>query len=463
MSQDKKIQDFQAVEVKLREDLSETFPAGSFDLFVDWLTKKTQLLNLNTSNIEGDPRDLEQDKFKYFKRDDKGNVLIGDSAFKSLSAGVGNVAVGDYAGRGVKKGTMSVFLGYNAGGYIENSTVSREDIRQVSPIIDKYWGFNAGANFLKQYFLDIDYTQHLPGSYGDIFLGAYSGLGDSVNRSLFSIHIGTRMDTSYSSAYTRRDYNNIIIGHELYTNHANSQIFNSVIIGNFLRTWKPNTTDNVLAIHNCKTNRVNVTDTLIYGEFEKRRLRINGKLELDLNRSNAEGDNAFTHEVVAKPDGTLGLRPYINNYIERVDVSYNVEMREEERFVSDESDEGYSEGDRLIRTKYRLHLDYKIIVDKKLFRKQDFSIEKISFLHDKDTPVITKDNFTTTIQEFDDLNEDSNVWVFVRLTIENGDLISYNSVGLRLMKTEFKFGTKSVFDIANFNNSWSARTTLYKD
>lgn len=455
MSQDKKIQDFRVIEAKLREDLSETFPAGSFDLFIDYLTKKiSSSHNAADNEVEFEP--------KSFRRDEKSNVFLGLNSLSKIDEtnGFANVGLGDYAGNGIVKGVLSNFIGYNSGGYLNSEIISREDLRAVSPIIDKYYYFNNGANWLKKYIFDHDYSQSIPGVISSIYLGGYAGLGRGVNRSCFSIHIGTRFSTGN---FVWRDYNNIIIGNELSTNHGNSQIFNSIIIGNFLTTWKPNSTDNILAIHNPKESQVNVTDALIFGYFDRRILKINGTLQLDKNRSNAEGDRTFTYEVVAKPDGTLGVKPRVANYIERVDVKHYVEQKEEERFESDGSIPGYSQGTKLIRRKYRLQLDYKIIADKELFNKDEFSIEKISFLHDRDRPIITKENFVTQIQVFDDPNEDSNIWVFVKLIVEDGDLTSYNSTGLRLMKTEFKFGTKSVFDIASFDNSWSAQTKIYED
>lgn len=231
-------------------------------------------------------------------------TAVGTQSLYNLVKGNNVTALGYQAGSGVKSAGNSVFVGSYAGVFFNREKIDVSDIANISPVavLVKSDSSKEVKDFYKNNF-GITETE-VPAVFGSTLIGNSAGLGQEVDRSYFSIHIGSRMET-YN--YKWRDYNNIIIGNDISTTHANSQIFNSVIIGNFLDTWKPNTTDNILAIHNCKTRRETITNGLIYGEFEGRKLNINGALKLNPTYA-PQIDDTFNKVAVANGKGDISFK-----------------------------------------------------------------------------------------------------------------------------------------------------------
>lgn len=143
------------------------------------------------------------------------------------------------------------------------------------------------------------------GNYNNIVKGTQG----YISRSVGSINIGSGNTKGHY-----RDFFNIYLGNHIssaYQSFQNAESYGNIIIGNFLSTWKDT---NKLAIHNsCEGAFTKIQDSLIYGDFKDRQLKINGKLTLNPTHHNADGDINYTNQVVAKADGTLGLLSNVDN------------------------------------------------------------------------------------------------------------------------------------------------------
>lgn len=189
-----------------------------------------------------------------------------------------------------------------------------------------------------------------------VFIGGYNETGyggdNPVNRTVGTINIG-----SGNIAGMWRNYFNITIGNHIgcyYNNKSNPYSrWGNVFIGNFLHTWHD---DFTLAIHSSVDEFTHVQNALIYGKFDERFVKVNGKLKLNTEYSNAEGDDTFTKQVVAKSDGTIGIKdskktivpqhhsyfvdltknelPFTNDELGNLNTLFNDNEREEDRFDS---------------------------------------------------------------------------------------------------------------------------------
>lgn len=61
-----------------------------------------------------------------------------------------------------------------------------------------------------------------------------------------------------------------------------------------------------MAIHNCKTKREKITEGLIYGEFEGRKLTINGGIKLNPQYAPSI-NNTYTKVAIANENGDLSF------------------------------------------------------------------------------------------------------------------------------------------------------------
>lgn len=231
------------------------------------------------------------------------NISIGYAVnYKNLQ-NFNSVNIGHYSSFNTKSSAFVTSIGAYSSYGISADTITKLDLVNVSPIIGNYHHLlNEGSAWLREQTDNWNYSEFVPTNFCSTFIGSYNrGLGPSVTRSCFSIHLGTRILTDFQY----RDYNNIIIGNELLKNYGSiRQIHNSLIIGNFIKT---NSLDNDLLIHNSKDSYTNERDVLIRGNFSERYLKINGKFIINPNYSNAQGDDTFNKTVVSKSDGTLGL------------------------------------------------------------------------------------------------------------------------------------------------------------
>lgn len=130
--------------------------------------------------------------------------------------------------------------------------------------------------------------------------GAINGNSSGPTRAAMSTIIGA--STLNNVLY--RNFNNIVIGSGNYMKTANSMMYNSIIIGNSI--YLPNQND-ALAIGLNRDRRIYAHEAIIYGELPNKRLTINAPLAVsNYYMPNAQGDIAFTKNIVAKPDGTFG-------------------------------------------------------------------------------------------------------------------------------------------------------------
>lgn len=136
-----------------------------------------------------------------------------------------------------------------------------------------------------------------------------------VNTSVGSIWIGNN-NGSFSGTDTTfygNDMNNIVIGNlnvgrdAIGTNNKHD-VYNNIIIGSRINLKGENNKLVIGHLNDYSSNTPNMipaNEFLLYGDFVQRTLKINGNLSI--NPTLNVGNDEFTKQVVAKPDGTLGL------------------------------------------------------------------------------------------------------------------------------------------------------------
>ena len=139
------------------------------------------------------------------------------------------------------------------------------------------------------------------------------GIGALPNATTSNSNIAVG-DNSLANVVTKG--NNIGIGKDT---GAGGEAAHCVYIGS--RAGTNNTINGVLAIHNWQLTlpntgvgsyaetvaQMNVANSLIYGNFIQKFLKINGSFSLNPSFiPNATGDSTYTKNIVAKPDGTFG-------------------------------------------------------------------------------------------------------------------------------------------------------------
>lgn len=250
----------------------------------------------------------------------KQNTIVGYAAFNgSFTTLQKNVVVGTYNNADFDGSNGPLF---QTGSYINNVTLGNFNNNFPNSWANVGLGDNSEetdgsnqlplikllSNYDKTQIYNYNAASNLIDSFANsITIGNYNnivkGTRGHISRSVGSINIGSGNTKGHF-----RDYFNIYLGNHIssvYQNFANAESYGNIIIGNFLTTWQDK---NKLAIHNsCAGAFTKIQDSLIYGDFKDRQLKINGKLTLNPTHHNADGDINYTKQVVAKADGTLGL------------------------------------------------------------------------------------------------------------------------------------------------------------
>ena len=169
------------------------------------------------------------------------------------------------------------------------------------------------------------------------------GIGALPNATTSNSNIAVG-DNSLPNVVTKG--NNIGIGKDT---GAEGEAAHCVYIGS--RAGTNNTIDGVLAIHNWRLNlpntgvgsyaetvaQMNAANSLIYGNFIQKFLKINGSFSLNPSFiPNATGDSTYTKNIVAKPDGTFGWENKVSLSTKRPSMA---------RFITNNSSFTDSSGD----------------------------------------------------------------------------------------------------------------------
>lgn len=304
------------------------------------------------------------------------------------------------------------------------------------------------------------------GPFSNIFIGRGIGpnRGSSTPANSYqSIWIG---HNSYPADFAYKFCGNIFLGNEIYPAHPRDRPAGAVIIGNYLKISGRHTLGE-LAIHSSSRTATDWNDALIRGNFETRYVKFNGKVIINPTYHNAEGDITFSKQVVAKPDGTLGLINITTNYIERVDTSFSTKTIEEVSVPESEVPEAYKypRNGTYSRRKRNLTITYKLVLDKQSFNPDTFKVKSLKYIKDTADLTITENNISViSFRYFSDPNETNNVWAF--LTIEVNALAFGNGkieLGLNYLQTEFSFGVISAYDIAPTVDSVFGTTYIFNE
>lgn len=121
-------------------------------------------------------------------------------------------------------------------------------------------------------------------------------------KSIGSINIG-----SGNTKGVYKDYFNIYLGNHINTHYvgkAQPQSYGNIIIGNFIKTWQDN---GILAIHNSTEGFTEVQNSLIYGGFRDRFLKINGKLIINPTYA-PQIDDTFNKVAIVNSSGEVGFK-----------------------------------------------------------------------------------------------------------------------------------------------------------
>ncbi len=218
------------------------------------------------------------------------NYFIGQDAGKNILNGEYNIFIGYQAGMNTTgyhddmeptDGDNNIFLGYHTG---YSNTVGEKNV---------YIGAFSGENNVyggSNTFLGSESGQYNTG-YGNTFIGAQTGnAAQSNNTGYKNTYIGhwsgTNNTTGNGNVFIGREcgsgnttgYNNVYIGH--LAGHDNSTGYGNVFIGPFAG-WYSNQS-NKLIIHNSGDALASIpTNSLIYGDFAAKTLRINGNMGIN--------------------------------------------------------------------------------------------------------------------------------------------------------------------------------------
>lgn len=189
------------------------------------------------------------------------NTSNGLYALRFLTTGGYNSSFGTYSGYNSTTGSYNVFMGYQSGQ------------ANVGGSNNTYIGYQAGAS-LKE-------------GQDNIMIGKWAG---------------ARFGASTSGVYGQ----NILIGTNIAAWTPSTWGSNNVVIGSYAAV--NGGLDNTLIIDSSTPRGTNpgLVTPLILGNFVNKTLQFDSSLKV-LRLTNAIGDSSFTKDVVAKPDGTIGL------------------------------------------------------------------------------------------------------------------------------------------------------------
>ncbi|MCU7617721.1 hypothetical protein NZ698_10975 [Chryseobacterium sp. PBS4-4] len=226
------------------------------------------------------------------------NTTVGNFTLSSLTEGSNNTTLGYAAGYQLTKASANVFLGHYSGFNLKTE-ISESDLATFSPAAAAYMKEQPGLSGYNGTTFNTSLNTYVG--------GAINGNTSGPTRAAMSTIIGA--STLNNVMY--RNFNNIVIGAGNYMKTANSIMYNSIIIGNSINL--PNQID-ALAIGLNRSRRINAQEAIIYGELPNNRLLINAPLTIPAQyMPNAQGDAAFTKNLVAKPDGTFGWEEKSNS------------------------------------------------------------------------------------------------------------------------------------------------------
>lgn len=225
------------------------------------------------------------------------NIAIGNQTLNALAGTVTesrwNIAIGENVARNLSKASGNVFIGtYTAKNL--TSSITEADLAAISPAavaymksIPDYSGYNS--------------TTATFNTALNTFVGhAINETTSTPTRAAMSTIIGA--SGLYNVKF--RNFNNIIVGAGNYMTVANGTMYNSIVIGNSINL--PNQVD-VLSIGMNRNSRINSQDAIIYGLLPNTQLTFNAPITVPSTyMRNAQGDSAYTKQLVAKPNGDIG-------------------------------------------------------------------------------------------------------------------------------------------------------------
>lgn len=249
------------------------------------------------------------------------NTWVGMSAAASLTTGKHNTYLGAFAGNKQVTGNNNTIIGYNSGnGFTEASSLTiigseagvglhpaarkgKDDITGIAPVFETY--FTGKEKWAATDLFNLNTGDNtISANAASILIGSKALVSSSGTRVIGSVFIGCA--SGAVSQY--RSYNNVVIGNFNYTTKGSTNIANSVVIGQHINI--PNGShDGLLAIHNSKATRTELSQSLIYGNFNDRFLTINGKLNLNTTYTLDLADTSRAKVMVMNHDGSVNVVP----------------------------------------------------------------------------------------------------------------------------------------------------------
>ncbi len=230
--------------------------------------------------------------------DGQGNLKIGNEALQSSSGGTGNTVIGKNAAKKLLAGNTLTIIGDGAGGNLLNATRGYDTVVSISPVLAEYI---KGSSKSIAYTFGYNEETNTITSSNSIFIGYNSGNVTGFTgptTSISSIHIGVNSLGNIDF----RDVNNITLSNFLW-NKRNRNMYNCLFIGNHLTLGEH--ADSLLAIHNSKTGRTRVEDALLFGNFDKRTLKINGSFSIDPARNEMLSSHFNENFLVLNSNGNV--------------------------------------------------------------------------------------------------------------------------------------------------------------
>lgn len=289
------------------------------------------------------------------------NILFGQNTGKNFSTASRNLLFGNSAANYLTTGSYNSIFGYNAAYAlnvgIENSIfgylAGQGDVNGSGYSYSTFLGARAGFKSLNgKYNTFSGYSSGYNNTIGDYntFSGTYSGYnnisgffnsfyggltGHIIKNGNSNVIFGYGAGGSKNQTPTQSSNRNIYIGRLAGAGvQGDNNIFIGTQAGFVPGTGTLGVYNNKLIIHNrngfvddetSATATTNAEDTfttgLILGDFAERWVKFNGTFSI--NPSYLNSDTSFTKNVVAKPDGTIGLEnkisiptpPTTGNYI----------------------------------------------------------------------------------------------------------------------------------------------------
>lgn len=272
------------------------------------------------------------------------NLLFGNSAANYLTTGSYNSIFGYNAAYALNVGIENSIFGYLAGqGDVNGSAYSystflgaRAGFKSLNGKYNTFSGYSSGYNNTIGDFNTFSGTYSGFNNISGFFNSFYGGLtGHIIKNGNSNVIFGYGAGGSKNQTPTQSSNRNIYIGRLAGTGvQGDNNIFIGTQAGFVPGTGTLGVYNNKLIIHNrngfvddetSATATTNAEDTfttgLILGDFAERWVKFNGTFSI--NPSYLNSDTSFTKNVVAKPDGTIGLEnkisiptpPTTGNYI----------------------------------------------------------------------------------------------------------------------------------------------------